>query len=427
MSSNRKLVALGIPVVLAVTAGVWLVAACKPAATDTAPAAAAAPAVADAAAIHARSLVLDSHVDILLADTPPQYRDKDGDAHASLAKLKAGGVDAVVLALAVGPGPRDAAGFKAARAEVDTKFARLQEIVATSSGAAVLARSADEIEAAHKAGQIAIIPGFLNARSLGKNIAGLDEFYAKGVRVLGLTHAGHNDWADSSRPSGGPVSEHGGLSPLGKQAITRLNDLGIVVDVSQLTTDGVTQVLAITRVPVIASHSGVRSLVDNTRNLSDAELDAIKANGGVVHVPAFNAYLRQLTPEIRTQVSEVRGKYGLPKEFAVGQSPNDGYPTLPKDKQAEFNDAVKAVVGRASVSDLVDHVDYIVKRIGIEHVGIGTDFDHGSGIVGFENEADAGNVTAELVKRGYSEADIQKIWSGNFLRVLRAAEAGRKA
>jgi membrane dipeptidase len=423
-SNNRKLLAVGVPFAIAAAVGAYLLAN-REVARAAAPTVAAAVAL-DAGTIHSRTLLLDAHVDILLPETPPQYRDDDGSSHASLAKLKAGGVDAVVLSLAVGPGPRDAAGFKAARAEVDAKYAKLQEFVAASGNAAVIAHTANEIEAAHKAGQIAIIPGFLNTRSLGKELGGIDEFYGKGVRVLALTHAGHNDWADSSRPTGAPPSEHGGLSPLGKQAIAKLNDLGIVVDISQLTPDGVRQVLEITRTPVIASHSGARALVDNSRNLSDAELDAIKANGGVVHVPPFNSYLRKLTPEIRASLAEVRGKYGLPREFGASTSPNDGYPALSKDKQAAFNAEVRTAVGRASVSDYVDHIEYIAKRIGVEHVGVGTDFDHGSGIVGFENEADAGNVTAELVKRGYSEADIQKIWSGNFLRVLRAAETARK-
>jgi membrane dipeptidase len=424
--SRRKLLGVVVPVVVAALVAGWLLAGRKSAERATVPAAPDTTVLAQQ--IHARTLVLDTHADILLPDTPAQYRDSDGDAHTSLAKLKAGGVGAIALALAVGPGPRDAAGVKAARAEVDAKYARLQEFVNASNGAAVSAKSADEIEAAHRDGKIAVITSFLNARSLGHNLAALDEFYAKGVRIFGLAHAGHNDWADSSRPQKGePVAEHHGLSPLGKQAIARLNDLGVVVDVSQLTPEGVQQVLATTRAPVIASHSDVRALVDNTRNLTDAEIDAIGKNGGVISVVPFNAYLRVLTPAIRTQLGAVRTKYGLPPEIAVGVSPNDGYPTLPADKQAAFNDAVKVAVGRASVSDLIDHLDYIVKRIGIEHVGVGTDFDHGSGIVGLENAADAGNVTAELVRRGYSEADIQKIWSGNFLRVLRAVEAARKS
>ncbi len=211
--SRRKLLGIVVPLVVVLVVAAWLLVrrnsaeqAVTPAAPDIA---------ALARQIHARTLVLDTHADILLPDTPAQYRDKDGDAHTSIAKLQAGGVGAIALALAVGPGPRDAAGVKAARAEVDAKYARLQEFVNSSNGAAVFAKSADEIEAAHRDGKIAIITSFLNARSLGNNLKALDDFYAKGVRILGLTHAGHNDWADSSRPQKGePVAEHHGLSPL---------------------------------------------------------------------------------------------------------------------------------------------------------------------------------------------------------------------
>lgn len=420
--SARKVVLVAVPVAVAALA-VWL-AAGRGAANDVK---AQAPVPPDAAAIHQRALVLDAHVDILIPDTPDRYRDDDGDSHASLQKLKAGGVDAVVLSLAVGPGDRNAAGFKAARAEIETKRAYIDDFVKAGNGAVVLASSADEVEAAARDAKIAVIVSFLNARSLGKDLAGIDDVYRRDVRVFGLAHAGHNDWADSSRPQGAPPAEHGGLSPLGRQAIARLNDLGVLVDVSQLTTDGVQQVLALTRAPVIASHSAVRSLVENTRNLSDAELDAIKANGGVVHVPAFNSYLLNVGPEARARLAEVRRQYGLPPEVAPGVSPNDGYPTLPADRQGEFNAAVTAAIGRASVRDLVDHIDYIAKRIGVEHVGIGTDFNHGSGIEGFESLAEAGNVTAELVRRGYTEEQVAKIWGGNFLRVLRAAEAARKS
>jgi membrane dipeptidase len=338
-----------------------------------------------ARALHARLLVLDSHTDILLPETVSQYGEKDGTSHTSLAKLKSGGVSAVVFALAVGPGPRDAAGVQAARAEVNAKRAAIDDFIRDSGGSAALASKSREVEALHKAGKIAIIPGFLNARSLGSDLGALDELYRQGVRVLGLTHAGNNDWADSSRPGAGAAEEHGGLSPLGKQAIPRLNDLGIIVDVSQLTTAGLTQVLQLTRAPVLATHSGVRALVDSARNLSDAEIDAIGRNGGAIHVPAFNAYLSK----------------------------------APADSSAPR--------GKATVSNLVDQIDYIVKRIGIDHVGIGTDFNHGAGIEGFQSEADAPNVTIELVARGYTEAQIRKIWGGNFLRVWRAAEAARRA
>lgn len=381
---------------------------------------------ARAKAIHDRILVLDSHVDVLLPETPQRYSDRDGQSQASLQKLRDGGVDALVLAIAVGPGERDAKGVAEARAEADAKLAAIRAFVESNGDAVAFASSTGEIVENRQRGKISVIPGFLNARSIGRDLGAIDAFYDAGVRVFGLTHAGHNDFADSSRPSGGPETEHGGLSALGRQAVQKLNDLGVIVDVSQLTPAGVLQVLEITRAPVIASHSGVRALVENTRNLSDAELDAIKRNGGVVHVPAFNSYLAQRPADFEAKVRGIRAKYGLPPDVGPGTSPNDGYPTLPQDSQARFNAEITAALGRASVKDFADHIDYIVKRIGIDHVGVGTDFNHGSGIAGFENEADAGNVTRELVSRGYTEEQIAKIWGGNFLRVLRAVEVAAK-
>ena len=203
---------------------------------------------------------------------------------------------------------------------------------------------------------------------MAPDISAIDGLYRDGVRLFGFSHAGNNDFADSSRPSGEPAEEHHGLSPIGKQAVAKLNRLGVIIDISQLTPAGVMQVLELSKAPVIASHSNVRALVENTRTLSDRELDAIKANGGVVDVTPFNNYLRRVPP-------------GLDAE-------------------------ARAKLPPATVSDLVDHIDYIVKRIGIDHVGIGTDFNHGAGIEGFDDESEAPNVTRELVRQGYSEDQI---------------------
>lgn len=328
--------------------------------------------------IHRRILVIDAHADVLLPDTPEQYYGPGRTSRTDVDQLSRGGVGAVALAIAVGPGPRTPEGVALARAEADAKLAAIRTFVKDNETRVALALSAGDVERIHKSGRVAILESFLNARSIGRDVTALDRLHREGVRVFGLTHAGHNDFADSSRPVNEPAAEHGGLSPLGREAVARLNSLGIVIDVSQLTPAGVTQVLELTKAPVVATHSNVRALVDNTRNLSDRELDLIKANGGVVHVTPFAAYLRRV--------------------------PADQAP-------------------KVTVADLVDHIDYIVRRIGVEHVGIGTDFNHGSGIEGFNGEADAPRVTRELVRRGYSEAHIAAIWGGNFLRVLRAAES----
>lgn len=384
----------------------------------------AAPAPAtDARALHDAVLVLDSHVDVLLPETPRRYYAPDGGSRASLEQLAEGGVDAVVLSIAVGPGPETPEGDAAARREADDKLAAIRKFIAGSDGKAELARSADDVERIRRDGRIAVLLGFQNARILGADLAAFDKYHEAGVRVAALNHAGHNAFSDSSRPSdAGEAERHKGLSELGRQAVRRFNDLGVLIDVSQLSTAALLQTLELTRAPVVATHSDARALVDNTRNLSDAELDAIKANGGVVQLTPFSAYLRNPSEEERIAAGKVRAEYGLPAEF---KSPTDGYGSLPEDRRDAFLDALRAQVKRATLSDFADHIDYVAGRIGVEHVGIGSDFDHGAGVDGFDGEKDAPNVTAELAERGYTREQIAAIWGGNFLRVLRAAQAAR--
>lgn len=189
---------------------------------------------------------------------------------------------------------------------------------------------------------------------------------------------------------------------------------------SQLTPRGVFQTLELTRAPVVATHSAARGLADNSRNLSDAELDAIKANGGVVQVVPFNAYLLPAAADYAPRLKALRAQYGL----AVDKPGYQGADDLPAERRDAFFVAYRALSPQATLKTYVDHIDYIAKRIGAGHVGVGTDFNHGSGVPGFGDEADAGNVTRELLARGYSEAEVDAIWGGNFLRVLAAAEAG---
>jgi len=377
---------------------------------------------AKAQALNRKQLNLDAHTDVLIASTPERYWAPGHGSRTEVAKLTAGSVDVVTVAIAVGPGPRTPEGVAEARKEANTKLDTIRAFVKDNASRVEIALTAADVERIYKQGKIAVIESFLNARSLGTDLNGIDEFYKAGVRVFGLTHAGNNDFADSSRPQKGEGQEHHGLSPLGKQAIARLNKLGVIVDVSQLTPDGVFQVLALTKAPVIATHSDVRALVDNTRNLSDKELDAIKANGGVVSAVPFNAYLAKLPPDFPAKVGALRKQHGLPAGFQ-GQSFTDGAESLPEAQQAAFTTAYQAIYPKATLKEYVDHIDYLVKRIGVDHVGIGSDFNHGSGIAGFNDESEAPNVTRELLRRGYTEAQIAKIWGGNFLRVFREVEA----
>jgi membrane dipeptidase len=372
--------------------------------------------------VHGHVLTLDSHVDVLVPGAASEYGPGQKN-QADLDELRRGGIDAVALAIAVGPGPLTADGIAAARAEADAKLTVIKNFIKDNSANVTLALTAEDVRRIHRQGKIAVIESFLNARSLGSNVDGIDDFYKAGVRLFGFVHAGNNDFADSSRPTGEPAQQFHGLSPLGKRAVAKLNRLGVIIDVSQLTPDGVLQVLELSKAPVIASHSDVRALVDDTRNLSDRELDAIKANGGVVQVTAFNAYLIAPPADYHEKLRALRAQFGLTADFPAGPIGFiQGAEALSTERHQAFIRELKALYPSASVKEYVDHIDYIVKRIGIDHVGIGTDFNHGAGIVGFEDESEAPNVTRELVRRGYTEAQIAKIWSGNFLRVFGEVE-----
>jgi membrane dipeptidase len=378
---------------------------------------------AHARAIHARVLTLDSHVDVIVPGAVSEYGPGEKN-RADLDKLRRGGIDAVAFAIAVGPGPRTREGVKTARREADAKLVVIKDFIKNNASEVGLALSAADVRRLHDQGKIAVIESFLNARSLGSNLNGIDEFYRAGVRLFGFVHAGNNDFADSSRPIGEPRQEFHGLSPLGQQAVAKLNRLGIIIDVSQLTPEGVLGVLKLSKAPVVASHSAARVLVDNTRNLSDQELDAIKANGGVVQVTAFNAYLVPRPADYAEKVRALRIRFGLSSDFPdtpVGFIA--AADALSPEQHQAFVHELGTLYPRASLKEYVDHIDYIAKRIGVDHVGIGTDFNHGAGIIGFEDESEAPNVTRELVRRGYDEAQIAKIWGGNFLRVFEKVEA----
>jgi len=380
-----------------------------------------------AAEVHETSLVLDAHADIVIPSTSRAYMSADGTSKVDLAKMRAGGVDAVVMSVAVGPGPRTQEGDAAARAEADEKLAAVHALVDESQGQVVIATTSDEIVAAHEAGKSALILGFQNARSLQGNVATIDEFYAEGVRIFGLNHLGHNAFSDSSRPefSGETgtfevTEEHGGLSPLGVAAVERINELGALIDVSQLSKAATLQVLELTSAPIIASHSNAKTVSDVTRNLSDEEIDLIGENGGVIHVAAFKGYLINISePEFVEKLVALRVAAGISEQYNY---PFELYWEI--DDLAErsaFTAAVSELLGPATTDNMIEHIDYIVDRIGIDHVGIGNDFNHGSGIDDYNDASEAMNLTVGLLEHGYSESDINKIWSGNFLRILDAA------
>lgn len=332
--------------------------------------------------IHDRMIAFDSHLDLPF-DYPGAA--KNGKTQFDLPKALHGKLKGAAFAVFVPQGPRTPEGYKKAAADAEKKLQLIKDIAEQNPDRAEIAYSPADVKRIAGSAKFAVVISMLNAYPLGSDLNQLDEWYKRGVRVLGYTHAGNNDWADSSRPSkalNDRPDEHGGLSDLGKRGIARMNQLGILIDVSQLTTPALKQVLSLTKAPVVATHSGMKSIVDSPRNLSDEELDLIKKNGGVVQVVAYGNYLRK---------------------------PPEGI-------------AEHAPVPPATLAQFVDSIAYAVKKIGVDHVGISSDFNHGGGVTGFQNEGEAQNVTIELLRRGYSERQIAKLWGGNFMRVWAEAQ-----
>ena len=388
---------------------------------------ASAPSFADVAEVHDLALVIDAHADIEIPGKISRYAAPDGTSDVSPARMRSGGVDAVVMAIAVGPMPRNEAGYMAARARADEELAAINELVADPEDDIVLVHSPEQLLAAHEAGERALILGFQNAHILGQDVTQLDHFHRAGVQVFALTHMGHNDYADSSRPlfiaelgRHEPSAEHGGLSDLGRSAVDRINAFGGILDISQLSQQAALQVIEQSPAPVIASHSNVRGLTDVSRNLSDEELDALAAKGGVIHIAPFRGYLFDSSDEALVQaIKKVRVEAGVAEEYLY---PFELYWEIEDPvAQREFLTAVSDLLGPGRLDDMLDHIDYVVERVGVDHVGIGTDFNHGSGIEGFEDASGAMSVTAGLLARGYSPKDIAAIWGGNFLRVWHQA------
>lgn len=385
------------------------------------------PAVTDYQQIHRNAIVIDAHADIEIPGKESRYVGEDGKSKVAPDKMRAGGVDVVVMAVAVGPMPRDEAGYQAAKQIADNELASIVALTSDGDSDVVLARSSDDILKAHASDQLALVLALQNAIILGRDLDLIDEYFEAGVRVFALTHMGHNDFADSSRPlyigelgRHEPEEEHGGLSDLGRAAVERINRLGGVLDISQLSKAAALEVIELSSTPVIASHSNVRALTNVSRNLSDEEIDALAAKGGVMHIAPFRGYLFDSTdPELDKNIRAARRKAGLVEDnyypFELYWEIDD-----PAAQQA-FLGEVSALLGPGSIEAVVNHIDYVVQRVGVEHVGIGTDFNHGSGIAGFNDASEAANITRALLDRGYSAEDIEKIWGGNFIRVLKAS------
>jgi len=387
-----------------------------------------------AKAIHSRVIPIDTHVDISpqLGTPAVDPGSEKSTARWDLVKMEKGGLKGVFLAVFVGQRRAlDAHGYRYAYDAAMARFEAVHRLVEKSyPDRCALAVSPDEVRRIAKTGKRAIMIGIENGYPVGEDLSLLRKYYDLGARYITLCHSGHNQICDSSSA---PEPLHGGLSAFGRKVVAEMNRLGMMVDVSHIAEKSFWDVLSVTRAPIIASHSGCAAVCRHDRNLTDDQLRALAKNGGVIQIVALGSYLKTDAPERRRAVMELRKELGM-SGFGRGGETEKLSEKEREELQARrraYMERMKAIDARhppATLSDFADHIDHAVKVAGINHVGIGTDFDGGGGIPGFNDEADAPNVTAELVRRGYSERDIARIWGGNLLRVWREVEkaAARK-
>ena len=383
--------------------------------------------LAAAERIHREAVTIDTHVDIAGAEYATERLDPGIDnpkLKCDLVKMVQGGVDAVFLAVWIGQGKRDADGYKRAYDNAITQFKAIHRLAENMyPDRCQLAVSPDGAERIIAGGKRAVTIGVENGYAIGEDLSNVRKFYDLGARYITLSHVGHNQICDSSNPSsklGDEQSEHNGLSPFGRQVVVEMNRLGMMVDVSHISSESFFDVIQVSRAPVIASHSGCRALSDNARNLDDRQLEALAKNGGVIQIVALDAYLKAPSRERRHAIKELAARISIPTG-PLGAKLSEA--TASQRRQLrEGEKEVDQQYPPAGLKDYVDHIEQAAKVAGIDHVGIGTDFDGGGGIQGFNDHSEARNVTVELVRRGYSEEAIKKIWGGNILRVWREVE-----
>ena len=378
--------------------------------------------LAAAAELHPSLLTIDTHIDIGLDYATEEMNPCLGtDSKVDVPKMKAGGMDVGFFAVYVGQRERTPEGYAAVKEQAMTKFTAIHRMAEEMCPEEIeIPYTADDIERIHSEGKLIAGIGIENGFAIGQDLSLLETYFDLGTRYMTLTHSGHNDIGDSSGPSerlGDAQEEHGGLSDFGREVVAEMNRLGIIVDVSHVSKKTMLDVVGLSQAPIIASHSSVKAIADHNRNLDDEQLLALRDNGGVIHVCALGGFLMVDPPEKQAAMAALREELGF-----TGRG---GYGSLTDEQIQEYR-ARRAELDEqwpgADVQTYVNHIDYVVDMIGIDHVGIGTDFDGGGGITGFNDASEAMNVTAELIRRGYSDDDVRKIWGGNFIRVLREVE-----
>lgn len=383
--------------------------------------------------IHEDVITIDTHNDINIKNfTDSINYTQNLETQVNLPKMKDGGLDVTWLIVYTGQDTLTDEGYAKAKENALQKFDAIhklcEEIAPDQIG---LALSSSDVREIIGSGKKAAMIGVENAYPIGKDMSQFKTYYDLGARYISLAHNGHSQFSDSNTGEADDKWLHNGLSDLGKEAVIEMNKLGIMIDVSHPSKEAMKQMIALSKAPIIASHSSARALCDHSRNLDDEQLMLMKENGGVVQTVAFSSYLNTKKHDARAAYmksiyQKVADSLGIDwyerSQFsslteAEKEAFMENYPMvlkLGKELVKDKTDAPAAV----NVADFVDHIDYMVKLIGIDHVGISSDFDGGGGIEGWNDASETFNVTLELVERGYTHEEIAKLWGGNLLRVL---------
>lgn len=393
----------------------------------------------DTLQLHDSLLTMDTHVDIDVANfTATRNYTRDLGTQVDLQKAEQGGLDAIWFSVYTGQGELNDAGYAKALDNALAKFDavhRLTEEIAP--GRIGFATTSHEVRTLNAEGKLAALIGVENAYPLGTDLSLVQNFYDRGARYMSLAHNGHSQFADSNTGEENDEWLHGGLSDLGRDLIKEMNRVGIIIDLSHPSKAANMETLRLTKAPVIASHSSARALNDVSRNLDDEELLAIRKNGGVVQAVAFSSYLdsnkdaawKEKAMEVMAREAGKTG-FKILDWNEVKKLDHDarheyihGFMKLRTQVAPLVEREVDPLVPPVNVKDFVDHIDYLVKKIGIEHVGISSDFDGGGGVSGWNDASETPAVTQELLARGYSKEDIAALWGGNLMRVMDAVAA----
>ena len=379
---------------------------------------------ARAMAIHQSMIVMDSHLDIPSSFGRPGYdfmarhSVKADGSQVDYPRMVAGGLDGGFFAVFTGALPRTPEGERQSRDAALLRAVEIHEMVARHSDRLELATKPEDAARITRAGKRFVFMSIENSQPLATDLTLMASFYKLGVRLMGPIHFLNNELGDSSTDPKG--AEFHGLSPLGKEWVAMGNRLGVLLDASHASDDVLDQMIALSKTPILLSHTGVKAIYNHPRNIDDDRLRALAKSGGVIQVNAYSAYMidpPKPNAERDAAVAAINAKYG----------PNNARSETQRAAARKEMQAVEAKwpTPRATFADFTKHLDHAIAVAGIDHVGVGADFDGGGGLIGFEDAADYPKITAHLLAKGFSEADIQKLWSGNVLRILALAQAGR--